>query len=218
MTIHFKDVPATFRMCPRTGSTSFKFWCYKNIPTAEILLDTTVGNGLRNLSIDEIHSKWENPGTTFGFVRNPYGRLVSVFHFIGQKAKHRLENKLESPYGTKEDDLKLFFLYQKGFANWIRTRPQIIKSPKDRTNMALFNDPGQTQMFCYNHVRPDLVVKLEELATDFVKIQELVGCEKRFTCRNSTIHTDYRDYYTDETRSIAEKLIEEDLDEFKYTF
>lgn len=224
MTIHFSYVPATFRNCPRTGSTSFKFWTLKNVPNADVVIDPVNNNGsLQRLSLAEIDAKWGTAGTTFAFVRNPYARLVSAFHFIGQRAISRIEKRNEDPNGhypySAEVDIKLMFQYRKGFAHWVQSLPSIVQSPLEYTNMALFNDPAtQNQIDCFNGCVPDLVVKLENISTDFIKIQELVKCHVPFIHENTTDHTDYRDYYDTNTQKIAYKWIERDLDTFGYTF
>ena len=75
-----------------------------------------------------------------------------------------------------------------------------------------------TLMYYLNHVVPDIVVKLEEIETNFIKIQDLLNCHIPFVHTNKSIHTDYRDYYTAETQKIAQQWLAEDLDTFKYTF
>jgi hypothetical protein len=175
------------------------------------------------MSLAEIDAKWGTAGTTFAFVRNPYDRLVSAFHFIGQRAKARIESRRTEPNKTypypAEIDIKLMFKCQKGFENWIRDLPNIVQSPLSYTNMALFNEPHtQNQIDCFNGCVPDLVVKLENISTDFVKIQDIIKCYEPFIHENITNHTHYRDYYNTETQKIAYKMIERDLDTFGYTF
>jgi hypothetical protein len=224
MTIHFSAVPATFRNCPRTGSTSFKFWILKNVPSAEVVIDPINNNGsLQRLSLAEIDAKWGTAGTTFAFVRNPYARLVSAFHFIGQRAIARINNRKTNaeghyPYNV-ETDIKLMFKYQKGFRDWVTDLPNIVQQPLDYTNMALFNTPAtQNQIDCFNGCVPDLIVKLENISTDFVKIQNLINCHKPFIHENKTDHSGYRNYYDTDTQKIVHKWIERDLETFGYTF
>jgi hypothetical protein len=177
---------------------------------------------LTHRSLDEIKTLWPNYGTTFAFVRNPYDRLVSIFHFLGQDAKKRIMKRKNNPdfedfkrYSI-ESDIKVMLGYKKGFTHWITTSKL---SNDNSVNVPMFNKKDeQTQMYWFNHVAPDITVKLENIDTEFVKIQELLNCDKPFIHLNSSIHTDYRDYYTDETRKIAAKWLEEDLDTFKYQF
>lgn len=221
MTIHFSAVPATFRHCPRTASTSFKFWVLEHIKDADVVIDTANKHGgLQHLTLEQIQSRWPNYGTTFAFVRNPYERLVSVFHFQGQRAIERIKRRAYSkdePF-TLDIDLKLVFNYKKGFDYWVKNNPVVDKVSKSFTNMSLYHHPNETQMDCFGGVVPDLIVRLENISTDFSKIQELINCPVPFIHVNGTEHTNYRDYYTTETEQIVRKWVEADLDAFKYTF
>jgi hypothetical protein len=222
MAIHFPAVPATFRNVPRTGSTSFKHWARVNIQEKIELSDIERPNMLTHRSLDEIKKMWPNHGTTFAFVRNPYDRLVSIFHFLGQDSKKRIMKRKSNPEFEDfvrypiEADIKIMLAYKRGFTHWIKSAKL---SNDDSVNIPMFNrKDDQTQMYWFNFVRPDIVVKLENIDTEFVKIQDLLNCHKPFIHINSSLHTHYRDYYNTETQKIAEKWLEEDLDTFGYTF
>jgi hypothetical protein len=210
MTIHFSNIPATFRHCRRVGSTSFKFWVFDNFPNAEVMSDPENKNaGLLDMSLDEVKQKWPDYGTTFGFVRNPYDRLVSIFHWFGQTSSNRIINRVKDSVPVAID-LQVLLRYNKGFDYWIRNL-------HPSNDMDIFYYP-QPQMYHFNCVAPDLVVKLENIETDFVKIQDLLKCDAPLIHRNASSHNDYRSYYNSETKEIARKLMEMDLDTFGYTF
>ena len=222
MTIHFSQIPATFRHIPRTGSTSFKHWVNHNMQHKEILTVDNYSDMLEHKDLEEIKSIWPNYGTTFAFVRNPYERLVSIFHFVGQDAQRRISKRKNNSNFVNdagvsiEEDIKLFLEYKKGFTHWI-LNPSTRKS--NSVIMKLYEGrKTNTLMYYLNHVVPDIVVKLEEIETNFIKIQDLLNCHIPFVHTNKSIHTDYRDYYTAETQKIAQQWLAEDLDTFKYTF
>lgn len=222
MTIHFADVPATFRNIPRTGSTSFKEWARKHTQTREMLVDPDHPNMLAHRTLDQIKEQWPNYGTTFAFVRNPYDRLVSIFHFTGQDAKRRLNKRNSNASFADiasipiESDLKIYFQYTRGFDNWIRNTRY--DDGAFAALKMLNNKHFETQTMWLSGVVPDIVVKLENMDTEFVKIQELLNCYEPPIHTNASIHGDYREYYNDETLAIATKWLEEDLDNFKYVF
>jgi hypothetical protein len=222
MAIHFPTVPATFRNVPRTGSTSFKYWVRVNIKDKIELYNPNLPHMLTHKNLDEIKQLWPNYGTTFAFVRNPYDRLVSIFHFLGQDAKKRVMKRKNNPnfedfnrYAL-ESDIKVLLGYRRGFTHWIK---HSTLSSDDSVNVPMFNRKDkQTQMYWFNYVVPDVTVRLEQIDTEFIKIQDLLNCHTPFIHINASLHTAYRDYYTDETQKIAAKWLEEDLDTFGYTF
>jgi dimeric dUTPase (all-alpha-NTP-PPase superfamily) len=221
MAIHFPTIPATFRNVPRTGTTSFKEWVKVNIENKDIVTDDRHPNMLSHLTLEEINKRWGTAGTTFGFVRNPYERLVSIFHFLGQDAKKRIQKrKNNSAYEDLarmpvEADLKVLINYNRGFDYWIKNSNTDVGS----VTLSMFNNKHiQTQMYWYQHCVPNIIIKLENIDTEFVKVQDLLVCHKPFIHINSSIHTHYRDYYTDTTQKIAAKWLEEDLDTFGYVF
>ncbi len=222
MAIHFPDVPATFRNIPRTGTTSFKFWVRANIQHKEIIYDPEQPDMLDHQSLSEIQKRWPYYGTTFAFVRNPYDRLVSIFHFVGQQAKKRMmqrANKVESDilqHIPVEVDLKILFQYKRGFNTWIKTKT---KYDVEFAALHLFcNRDYETQLYYLDHVVPDIVVKLENIDTEFIHVQNLLQCYKAPLHVNSSVHGDYRQYYDSESKAIATKWMEEDLETFKYLF
>lgn len=225
MAIHFTNIPATYRSIPRVGSTSFKYWVRKNIPEKDRIIlidnDNPIPDMLANLSMNDIENLWPNYGTTFTFVRNPYSRLVSIFHFLGQEAKKRIYKRkgnldfVDLKKFPIEDDILIFLEYKKGFKNWIKNSYKYSHS----FSMSLFNNKDtQSQLFWLNDVVPNLFIKLEQMDQDFVKIQELIGCPAEPIHMNQSIHSDYRNYYDDEIKSIVYPWVEKDLDTFKYTF
>jgi len=221
MTIHFSSVPATFRPIRRNGTTSFKHWARAHMPDSELLFTETSDGGLLHMTPEEISLRWERPGTTFGFVRNPYSRLVSGFHWIGQQANNRiLQRKYNKtvPF-TMDFDIKLISCYKKGFDWWINNQIDLAqKNLSPYGTMALFENPKQTQMFCWDNQVPDLVVKLENIEKEFIHVQELLDCRAPMFMMNASIHNDYRSYYTSETAKLVYKWVEQDLDTFGYTF
>lgn len=224
MTIHFHSVPATFRPIRRNGTTSFKFWARANMPDAELVYEETSDGGLIHLTPDQLKQRWADPGPTFGFVRNPYNRLVSGFHWLGQQSIRRLKqrNYIKDPdlYPFPfELDMKLAMYYNKGFDWWINNVVDLgERDINPYGTLALFANPKQTQLFCWDGVLPDLVIKLEEIDSQFHKVQELLHCPAPMFLMNVSQHDDYRTYYTTETQARVYKWVEEDLDTFKYSF
>ena len=225
MAIHFPTAPATYRNIPKTGTTSFRFWARDHIPNSIIMEDPERPYNMLHLSLDDIKLKWPNYGTTFTFVRNPYDRMVSIFHHVGQDAEERLKERLnggtKNQYGVKkveldaipiETDVRIISVYRKGFDNWIMN---IKDNAFDGSLMSLLNQK-ETQMRWLNHIVPDIVIKIEEVDSKFYMLQDLLQCEIPFPHVNKSQHDDYRNYYTPVTQKIVAELFKEDFEAFGY--
>jgi len=226
MAIHFPLVPATYRNIPKTGTTSFKWWARDNIPNCEILEDPNRIYNMSHLSLDEVRTKWPNYGTTFTFVRNPYDRMVSIFHHVGQDAENRLKQRplggTTEKYGVRqeeldsipiEQDIRIIGIYRKGFDHWVQSNDT---ATFNSSLTALLNQK-ETQMHWLNHIVPDIVIKIEEVASKFYLLQDLLQCKVSFPHINKSQHDDYRQYYTPATQKIVAELFKEDFETFGYT-
>ena len=227
MAIHFPYVPATYRNIPKTGTTSFKFWARDNIEECEILDDPNMPYQMSHLSLDEIKEHWPNYGTTFTFVRNPYARMVSIFHHVGQDAEERMKERLRGgtteKYGVKkieldavpiETDIRILSVYRKGFDNWVH---QVEDQAFSNSLVSLLNQK-ESQMRWLNGVIPDIVIKIEEVNEKFHVLQDMLKCSVPFPHVNTSNHADYREYYNASSKQIVADLFKDDFDAFGYDF
>jgi len=222
MTIHYHHIPATFFYIPKTGTTSLKKWSLQHIKNCEIVTNPLNEKHLYTLSVNEIKQRWGNCGTTFTFVRNPFSRLVSMFHHIGQDAEYRMEIRKQgierhSTLSTPiESDIKILSIYKKGFENWI------INNQFQESNCsllhALYNIKNDTQINCLSNNIPNIVIKLEEIDRDFYKIQNLLDCYEPIVHLNTSEHKPYREYYNATTKKLVSEWFKEDLETFNYDF
>lgn len=201
MAIHFPKVPATFIHIPKTGGTSLQYWTELYVKECIYLTD--------NITVNEMLGEIQEPGTIFSFVRNPFERIVSMFHQIGQYSEERLNYRLgkikqlsiRDDGRSIEDYIKEVLLYKKGFDSYVR---------------AMNNT--KTQVSYFEGRFPDIVLRTENLNEEFKNIQSLLGCYEPFPHVLKSKHTNYRDYYTTDTRKIIENTFKEDLEVFGYTF
>ena len=193
MSIHFPSVPATFIHIPKTGGLSFRHWAFDHLKDFDFTRDQ------EHSDLIQKHKYWPNLGTTFTFVRNPYARLVSIYHFLGQRAEMSKKT---------DQDFKELLIFRKGFNHWIRNDVEYgdIWSKKKQ------------QVDWFSNRQVDIILKIEEIDQDFKKIQELLNCYEPLPHINKSIHDDYRSYYDQETKKLVENLCRKDLERFGYDF
>jgi hypothetical protein len=141
----------------------------------------------------------------FTFVRNPFDRLVSVYHYsqdtYGIESNIAFDDfvqKVKKAVNTKE------------YYKWLgRTQP---------------NHICPQYLYAYNKnnkLIPDYVGKLQNFDIDLQNIFEQLNLPlpRSINKTNITPKRDkYKKYYTDDTRKIIEELYEKDLNLFNYEF
>lgn len=212
MAIHFENPKATFIHIPKTAGSSFEQWVYTNIPDYV--------RERKHAAVAEATDLFGDLGTTFTFVRNPYDRLVSQFHFVGQRAQERIEKRAQGrkvkKSTTQEWDIEISKLYNTGFDNWINLVYNKEESAYDLGNHLYRRGTPQTVWF---DGKIDIVIKIENLKTDFKILQDLFNCYIDLPVTNTSKRSHYRDYYTNkETRKMADAIVAPDLEKLGYEF
>jgi hypothetical protein len=216
MSIHFPDIPATFIHVPRTGGTSFYKWVQKNIPNYIRLPEHNYATG----SIENVQKTWNDLGTTFSFVRNPYSRLVSMYEYQYTKAKILIKDYQPGSLRGDSylDHLRLIALSRKGFNYWI----ECICTNKEEIYNIYDGDPNQVSVNSwFSGQYPNIIIKTEELNKEFYKIQDLLtggSCRDPLPWVNAVDHKPYQEYYNDTTRQMVAEKFKDDLTIFGYEF
>jgi hypothetical protein len=134
---------------------------------------------------------------TFTVVRNPWDRAVSAYHYL---------------FHTQKDTN-----FQEYIDKGVPTFDEFIKNLKTVKVDEVWFD-GTTQQGEWFKSGVDLVIKFENLNEEFKVIQDMLGDHRPLPHCNKSEHGNYRDYFTDETRDIIEKLFIHDIHTFKYSF
>lgn len=211
MALHFPEVPATFLHIPKSGGSSLNRWAN------EKYAGRVVKSKLELHKVADLKEYWKL-GQVFTFVRNPFDRLVSIYHFWGQSAERRVNLIINNPNilnhkdyakfkGNFEQDLKHYEIYKQGFHNWIMSDTESPNSISKKDN----------QIDWFSGTDP-LVIKIENLETDFRKIQKLLNCYDNLPHVNKSNHDNYRTYYSSESIKRVEEICKSDLDRFNYDF
>ena len=142
--------------------------------------------------------KWDN-SYTFAFVRNPWDKVVSHFHYRVQT----------NQTGIRVNPIE--------FKDWVKlTYGQ--QDPKYYDNPKMFMPQSD---WIKNHdgsVLVDFVGRFENLNEDFNTICKQIGINASLPHVKSSKRGNYREYYDDFTIKIVEKWFSKDIDKFGYRF
>jgi hypothetical protein len=150
----------------------------------------------------------------FGFVRNPWDRLVSWYSMIAaaHETKRHVEHLKENAFwqAVRADfaDFEDFIRRGVGDPDFRSKRYQRLRRP-------------QTAYFADTDGRPraDFIGRTENLDDDLATALANFGIElERVPRINASSHAHYSDYYTPELRDIVAGVFADDLDRFGYTF
>jgi hypothetical protein len=128
----------------------------------------------------------------FAFVRNPWDRLVSQYHYILRSRTHHRHRLVTSMSGFQE-----YVRYELR-----RNKPLQKDVVTDRRGRLIV----------------DFVGRYERLERDFAAVCRTLNIEAVLPHVNRTLHRDYRCYYDPPTIERVASHFREDIDFFGYTF
>lgn len=149
-------------------------------------------------------SRWRK-GFSFSFVRNPWDRAVSHYHYL--VATNR-SDMAESPIS---------------FSEWAE-KVYVAQDPAYYDIPAMFM-PQSNWLLAEGAAGPDDVIvdfvgRFERLQRDFDHIGEVLGLDvpRKLPHLKKTERGPYQNYYTGATRSIIDRWFEDDIERFGYAF
>jgi hypothetical protein len=161
-----------------------------------------------HLTFDEYLNHFE-PGCIasyfkFTFVRNPWDRVVSCYHYLKDG-------------GSREGD-RLWFSTELAP---LKDFEQFVKRWLNKEN--IWTKQAFTPQYHYiverrNKAQVDFVGYLENLEEDFEHIRTRMGLDCHLQHVNKSKHHDYRDYYNEETKAIVAEAYETDIKLLGYNF
>jgi hypothetical protein len=193
---------------PRTGGTSLEevIWGWPRTP-----------DQLWMGFIDEFHNKYQTGGLQhllasqirlevgpdifgsyfkFAFVRNPFDRLVSQYHFM------RRRPDLRQLIGLADDA---------PFAAYVSRIQKVAHVQWEEQNRFVYNDQGDLLV--------DVIGRFESYEQDAQKVLSRLGLQSGSVPHlNKTPHRPYQEYYDDATRAAVASMFQKDLSLFGYSF
>jgi hypothetical protein len=135
---------------------------------------------------------------SFCIVRNPWDRVVSMYHFT---KKHNIYQI----YGYEQD----------------MTFEEFCENLLERKDDDSFLPTHKQVEWTKGIYPPKEILKFENLKQDFAKMLQdynIGHISPNIPHDNSTNHKNYTEIYTPKTKKIVANIFEEDVDVFKYTF
>ena len=146
------------------------------------------------------YAKNNNDYFKFTFVRNPWCRLVSCYHYFKKYGRKIGHDKSTGIIVNK-------YINFKEFCQNIDDVIANVKAPHFR------------QMYSWIDSTIDFIGKTENLQEDFNTICDKIGIpQQELPHINKTKHKHYTEYYDDETRQIVAEKYAKDIEYFGYEF
>lgn len=191
----FDDTRSIFIHIPKCAGLSVAHALYGNRAGGHLTLDEY----LRIFEPAAIRQYFK-----FTFVRNPWDRLVSAFHFlkaggISLRDQSWANGEL-GPY-AEFDTFVRHWLNEKNIWKFPHFHPQ--------THFALESS---------GHVTLEFVGRFENLAEDFAHVAGRLGTNATLAVTNPSAHAGYRDYYSETARERVGQVYARDIAQFSYTF
>jgi hypothetical protein len=131
----------------------------------------------------------------FAVVRNPWDRLVSMYHY--KKQGHGRQLGMIKKLGT--------------FSNWLRWMGDLPHSSpyKLQVNMLKQHDG----IIGVNHI-----LRFESLSEQWNDFSKVIGVEEQLPKLNTSNHNNWREYYSKEDADYVASIWQEDIDTLEYQF
>lgn len=178
------------------------------VSIAVSLFGNQAGGHLRVPHYQLIFSKQEYEGYfKFAFVRNPWDRLVSAFHFLRKGGTNKADRQWSQDNLSRYEDFHTFV------TNWVN-RKSVNQWKHFVPQYKFLCEPGSRTP------RVDFIGYFENLGDDFTYVQNKLNRHTGLQHLNKTdgMKRDYREYYTEATRKLAAEVYWEDIQLFGYDF
>jgi hypothetical protein len=174
------------------------------------MLDWLIANrGDSNYTLWDTHPKLSTiqettvPNFTFTVVRNPWDRMISMYHYMKNIAINQGSQWIKLNNITKDNFPT--------FEEWLLSIEERI-IPTD------YWFKGTTCQMAWIDKPVDLVIRYENLSEEFIKIQDVFNCSIPLPHLYSSGRSNYKDYYTTTSKKFVEQFSLPDIETWKYQF
>ena len=142
----------------------------------------------------------------FAFVRNPWDRVVSAYHFLKQGGVNREDRRWCKKHLSRYADFNEFVM------GWLK--------PENIRLQIHFKPQYEFVQDTNGDMVMDFIGHYENLENDFMVVKEKLGMRKSLLFLNKTTarKRNYRDYFSEETKRIVADLYSKDIASFGYNF
>jgi len=143
----------------------------------------------------------------FTFVRNPWDRVVSAFHYLKKGGINARDRAWAAEHLSAYKDFDAFA------SQWLNKRNIRLRA-HFRPQYQFICLPGSLEP------KVDFIGYFEDLEADYNVVRAKIGTGTALQSRNVTRgrQKDYRQYYSDETRQLVANVYHEDIKLFGYDF
>jgi len=138
----------------------------------------------------------------FGFVRNPWSKILSQYYFILEQSRREVSE------GARDWD-----------KFWIKDCQENMAKHPDFNTYASSYKWEMTPLLMVDGKFIDFIGRFENLQVDFNYVCDRIGIPRQtLPVTNKTKHGNYHDYYNDESREAVRRNFETDIKNFGYEF
>ena len=142
---------------------------------------------------------------SFAFVRNPFDRIVSAFHYLKQGGGNTIDKNFADEHLKDCLDFRSFILalkndtFKEKILSWMHFVPQYIYVCDEDKNILV-----------------DFLGKFESLEEDFSRLLELLNRKEDLSKANKSKHLSFKKYYDDMAFAVVKELYKDDFELFDY--
>lgn len=152
----------------------------------------------RELQAEVGRDRWDN-AFKFSIVRNPWSRVVSLYHYRVKQGTAGLGEQV-IPFDT-----------------WVIETLER-KNPAYYNNAKMFLPQVEWLKSAEGTIDMDFIGQFERLETDFMELAKSLGTRARLPHMNASKHRHYSTYYSDRTLDLVGNWFAADVAEFGYQF